>query len=36
MVIVVLKITLQDKHLKLLDKYALLAFRVLKFMFEAL
>ena len=36
MVVVVLKISLLDKHVKLLDKYALLAFRVLEFMFEAL
>ena len=36
MVVVVLKITLLDKHIKLLDNYALLAFRVLKFMFEVL
>ena len=37
MVVVVLKITLLDKRIKLLDNYALmLAFRVLKFMFEAL
>jgi len=36
MVAVVLKITLLDKRIKLLDNYALLAFRVLKFMFDAL
>lgn len=36
MVVVVLKITLLDKRIKLLDNYALLACRVLKFMFEAL
>ena len=35
MVVAVLKITLLDKHIKLLDNYALLAFRVLKFMFGA-
>lgn len=36
MAVVVLKITLLDKRIKLLDNYTLLAFRVLKFMFEAL